>query len=241
MSIRETSVPLYLQDCYARECDSAVVSVKDGKYVVLDRTLFYPKGGGVDHDTGKLVRGEDEFPVVYVGKFSGQISHEVEGAGLGEGDRVRCVLDWDRRHKLMRNHTASHTLISVLCSETGALVTGNDVGVERTRFDFNLESFDRQVFQDYIDRANELFGRNIPVRIYELPREEAMEIPGVVKLASALPPEVENLRIVEIEGVDKQADGGCHVRNLNEVGRIEFIKADNKGKNNRRVYFKVVD
>ena len=224
---KQASKALYLDDCYRREYDSEVISVKDGKFVVLDGTIFYPKGGGVHHDTGRMIRGEDVFQVVYTGKFSGQISHEVEPVGLSPGDEVHSVLDWDRRYTLMRSHTASHTLISILCNETGALVTGNDVGPDRTRFDFNLEKFDREVFLTYIERANELFNRDVPVKTYELPRAEAMEIPGVVKLASVLPPGVERLRIVEIEGVDKQADGGCHVKNLKEVGEIEFLKAEN--------------
>jgi len=235
-----TSKALYLDDPYLRECDSTVISVKDGKYVVLDQTPFYPMGGGVLHDTGVVIRGQERFNVVYVGKFAGQISHEVDAQGLSPGDRVRCVLNWDRRYKLMRSHTAAHVLISILCKETGALVTGNEVGVDRTRFDFDLESFDRQIFMTFIDRANELFQKDIPVKWYELPRDEAMKIEGVVKLAAALPPAVNRLRIVEIEGVDRQADGGCHVRNLREVGRIEFLKAENKGKNNRRVYYRLV-
>lgn len=233
------SMAAYLEDCYRREIESEVISVKDGKYVVLDRTIFYPKGGGVHNDTGSIYRDGDEYQVVYVGKFGGRISHEVDGAGLQAGDSVRCEIDWDRRYKLMRSHTAAHTLISILCDETGALVTGNDVSVDRTRFDFDLETFDRDVFKEYIERANALFEKDIPVRSYWLPRDKAMEIPGVVKLASALPPKVEKLRIVEITGVDKQADAGCHVRNLQEVGKIEFIKAQNKGKNNRRVYYRL--
>lgn len=237
---KSSGSPLYLRDCYLRECDSTVESVKEGKYVVLGQTIFYPKGGGVAHDTGKILRDGETFEVVYVGKFGGAISHEVDHTGLSPGDEVHCILDWDRRYKLMRSHTAAHTLISILCTETGALVTGNDVGVERTRFDFNLPTFDRQIFLSYIDRANELFRKDIPVKAYELPREEAMRIPGVVKLASALPPAVERLRIVEIEGVDRQADAGCHVRNLDEVGQTEFIKAENKGKNNRRVYYRLL-
>ncbi len=232
---------LYLQDSYLAECDSEVLAVTEGRHVVLDRTVFHPKGGGVSHDTGKMVRGEDIFEVVYVRKLSGEVSHEVDRTGLKPGDRVHCILDWPRRYKLMRSHTAAHALISILCAETGALVTGNDVDVDKTRFDFNLESFDRDAFQIYIERANQLFERDMPVRAYELPREEAMSIPAIVKLASALPPQVERLRIVEIEGVDKQADGGCHVRNLREVGRIEFLKAENKGKNNRRVYYRLTE
>ena len=235
----DSSGALYLDDSYLKECDAGVASVS-GKYVVLDRTIFYPKSGGVHDDTGKMISGGEEYDVVYVGKFSGQISHEVDRPGLEEGDSVRCILDWERRYRLMRSHTAAHALISILCSETGALVTGNDVDVERTRFDFDLESFDRDVFLEYIDRANELFQQDIPVRSYYLPRDKAMEIPGVVKLASALPPEIDTLRIVEIEGVDAQADGGCHVASLKEVGKVEFMKAENKGRNNRRVYYRLL-
>jgi Ser-tRNA(Ala) deacylase AlaX len=236
----DNSGALYLDDSYLRECDARVASVSKGKYVVLDRTIFYPKSGGVHNDAGKITSGGEEYEVVYVGKFSGQISHEVDRLGLEEGDPVHCVLDWERRYRLMRSHTAAHTLISILCSETGALVTGNDVDVERTRFDFDLESFDRDVFLKYIDRVNDLFQQDIPVGSHYLPRHKAMEIPGVVKLAAALPPEIDTLRIVEIEGVDVQADGGCHVASLKEVGSVEFIKAENKGRNNRRVYYRLV-
>jgi len=120
------------------------------------------------------------------------------------------------------------------------LVTGNQIELEKVRFDFNLENFDRETFQNLIAKTNELFKQDIPVTWYELPREEALKIPGIIKMAEAFPPDVARLRIVEIVGVDKQADGGPHVRNLREVGQIEFLKAENKGKNNRRVYFRLV-
>lgn len=230
---------LYLEDSYLRECDATVVSVKDGRYLILDQTIFYPKGGGQPHDIGKMMRGDDTYNVVYVGKFSGRISHEVDRPGSREGDSVHCMLDWERRYKLMRSHTAAHVFASLLCTGTGALVTGNQLEVDKIRFDFSLEKFSREILQEYIDKANDFLGKDIPVRWYNLSREEALKIPGVVKMADALPPEIPVLRIVEIVGVDKQADGGTHVRSLREVGQIELIKAQNKGKNNRRVYFKL--
>lgn len=107
------------------------------------------------------------------------------------------------------------------------------------RFDFSLEKFDRNILETYLEKANELFGTNIPVKWYELPREEARKIPGIVKMAEAFPPDLPTLRIVEIVGVDKQADGGTHVKNLKEIGKVELIKTENKGKNNRRIYFKL--
>ena len=231
---------LYLEDSYLRECDATVVSVKNGKYVVLDRTIFYPKGGGQPWDTGKIIKGNNTYNVVYVGKFSGEISHEVDRPGLKESDKVHCVLDWERRHKLIRSHTAAHLFASLLCTGTGALVTGNQLEEDKVRFDFSLENYDKEILKKYIDKANELFTKDIPVKWYELPKEEALRIPGIIKMAEALPPNLPSLRIVEIVGVDKQADGGTHVKNLREVGQIELLKTENKGKHNRRVYFKLL-
>jgi len=229
-----------LEDSYLRECDATVVSVKDGKYVVLDQTIFYPKGGGQPWDTGAIIKGNGIYNVVYVGKFSGEISHEVDRAGLRESDRVHCVVNWERRYKLMRSHTAAHVFASLLCRGTGALITGNQLEEDKVRFDLSLEKYDREILSNYIDETNNLLKRTIPVKWYELPKEEALKIPGVIKMAEALPPDIPKLRIVEIVGVDTQADGGTHVKNLKEVGQIKLLKTENKGKNNRRVYFKVL-
>jgi misacylated tRNA(Ala) deacylase len=230
---------LFLIDSYLKESPAKVVSVKDGKYVILDQTIFYPKGGGQPHDTGKIIKDRAVYSVVYVGKFSGEISHEVDHPGLKAGDAVNCILDWERRYKLMRSHTAAHVFASLLNQGTGALITGNQLEEDHVRFDFSLEKYDRAILEDYLAKANKLFATDIPVKWYELPREEAMKIPGVVKMANAFPPDLPTLRIVEIVGVDKQADGGTHVRNLKEVGRIELVKTENKGKHNRRIYFKL--
>lgn len=231
---------LYLEDSYLKECDATVVSVKEGKYVVLDQTIFYPKGGGQPWDTGQILKGDEVYDVVYVGKFAGEISHEVNRPGLRVGDKVHCILNWERRYKLMRSHTASHVFASLLCTSTGALVTGNQIEEDKIRFDFSLEKFDREILEECIAKANELFKKDIPVKWYELPREEALKIPGIIKMAEAYPPDIPYLRIVEIVGIDKQADGGTHVKNLREVGQIKLLKTENKGKYNRRVYFALV-
>jgi len=235
--VKDLTKALYLEDSYLRECDATVVKVTDGRYIVLDQTVFYPKGGGQLWDTGKMIRGDDVFNVIYVGKFGGEISHEVDREGLRVGDRVHCVIDWDRRYKFMRSHTAAHVFASLICNETGALVTGNQIEEDKVRFDFSLERLDRELIMRYVEKANELFKKDIPVIWYELPREEALKIPGIIKMAEAFPPDVPSLRIVEIVGVDKQADGGTHVRNLREVGRIRLLKLESKGKLNKRVYF----
>lgn len=228
---------LYLKDSYLKECDATAVSINEGKFIVLNQTIFYPKGGGQPWDTGKIERDDEIFNVVYVGKFSGEISHEVDRLGLQEGDKVHCILNWQRRYRLMQSHTAAHVFASLLCKETGALITGNQLGEDKIRFDFSLEKYNRETLEQYIEKTNQLLGRDIPVEWYELPKEEAMKIPGVVKMAEALPPDIPSLRIVEITGVDKQADGGTHVKSLKEVGQIKLLKTENKGKNNRRVYF----
>jgi misacylated tRNA(Ala) deacylase len=228
---------LYLEDSYLKECDAVVASMNEGKYVVLDQTIFYPKGGGQPCDTGKITRGNDVYNVVYVGKFSGEISHEVDRLSLKVGDKVHCVLDWDRRYKLMRSHTAAHLFASLLCNGTGALVTGNQLETDKIRFDFSLEQFNPEILEKYVAETNELLKRDTPVRSFELPKEEALKIPGVVKMAEAFPPDIPRLRIVELVDLDKQADGGTHVKNLREVGQIKLLKTENKGKNNRRIYF----
>ncbi len=230
---------LFLFDSYLKEANATVLTVKDGKYVTLDQTIFYPKGGGQPHDTGKITKGEETYNVAYVGKFSGEISHEVNRPGLQPGDTVHCVLNWGRRYKLMRSHTAAHVLAALLNAGTGALITGNQLEEDHVRFDFSLEKFDKALLESYVEKTNHLFKMDIPVKWYELPREEAMKIPGVVKMAGAFPPDLPILRIVEIVGIDRQADGGTHVRSLKEVGKVELLKTENKGKNNRRVYFKL--
>jgi len=230
---------LFFVDSYLKESPATVVSVKDGKYVILDQTIFYAKGGGQPNDTGKIIRGSEVFNVVYVGKFSGEISHEVDRVGLQPGDNVYCVLNWERRYKLMRSHTAAHVLTALLNKGTGALITGNQLEEDYVRFDFSLEKFDKALLETYLNKANELFATDVAVNWYELPREEVLKIPGIVKMAEAFPPDLPALRIVEIVGVDRQADGGTHVRNLREIGRVELLKTENKGKNNRRIYFKL--
>lgn len=231
---------LYMDDAYLKECDATITKISDSKYIVLDQTVFYPKGGGQLNDVGDMTRKSEVFNVMNVGKSLGEISHEVNREGLRISDTLHCRIDWDRRYRMMRSHTAAHVLITVLCNKTNALVTGNELTMEKSRFDFNLENFDRDLFMECIDKANQLFKKDVPVKTYTLPREEALKIPGVVKMAEALPPQVSELRLVEIEGVDKQADAGTHVQSLREVGQIEFLKAENKGRNNRRVYYRLL-
>jgi Ser-tRNA(Ala) deacylase AlaX len=232
---------IYMDDMELKEWDATVTSVSQDKFVVLDKSAFYPNSGGVEWDTGTIIRDSDnqEFNVVFAGKFSGHISHEINPPGLKEGDKVHCKLDWDRRYLLMRYHTAAHVLSGMFNKETGAKITGNQITPEKGRIDFALEEFDRELIDACIRKSNELIEQDLPVEVYYKPKEEALKDPNMVKLANAMPPDVKNIRVVDIKGFDYQADGGCHVKSLKEVGKIEFLKADNKGKSNRRVYFKL--
>ena len=230
---------LYMDDMYLKEFEAIVESVKDNKYVVLDRTAFYPVSGGVAHDTGILTRNGEEFPVVYVGKFDGNISHEVSKPGLKVGDKVTGKIDWDRRYKLMRLHTTAHLLAAIMHNKAKALITGNQIEIDKARMDFSLEEFDRNKIDEYVALANTLVRKGAAVKLGYMKREEALRIPDMVKLANKMPPEVDVFRTIEIEGIDKQADGGCHVSDIREIGKIELVKVENKGKSNRRLYFMV--
>jgi misacylated tRNA(Ala) deacylase len=227
---------LFWDDAYLKDFDARIVSV-DGNQVVLDQTAFNPRGGGLVGDLGTLGNVKVLDTVKGVGD---SIVHVVEqSAGLTAGSTVHGVLDWDRRHRIMRMHTSAHLLSSIFNKETGALITGNQIEPDKSRIDFSLENFDREKMLLHCKQANEAIEKNPPVKTYFMRREEAMKIPGIIKLAAAAPPDVKELRIVEIEGYDTQADGGVHVKALGEIIRIDPLKFENKGKSNRRLYFTI--
>jgi misacylated tRNA(Ala) deacylase len=229
---------LYLNDCYIKEFEATVERVTDNKFVVLDKTAFYPNSGGQPHDTGVLIKDNLDYPVVYAGKFGDVISHEVSRSGLSSGDAVRGIIDWDRRYLFMKSHTACHILSAVIHNETGAQISGNQLGEDKTRVDFSLNDFDREQIKSYEAKVNEIINKKLPVTINIMSNEEAYTIPSVVKLKNAFPPESQEIRVISIPGVDQQACGGTHVANTGEIPNIEIFKAENKGKNNRRIYFR---
>jgi Ser-tRNA(Ala) deacylase AlaX len=227
---------LYWEDAYIREFDGTISSV-NGNQVVLDQTAFHPHGGGLLGDLGSLnstkvvdtVKGEND-----------SIVHVMESTnGLSVGSRAHGTIDWDRRYRIMRMHTSAHLLSSIFNKETGALITGNQIEPDKSRIDFSLENFDREKMLLLCQQANDAIVKNPPVKTYFMQREEAMKIPGIIKLAAAAPPDVKELRIVEIEGYDIQADGGVHVKSLGEISKIDPLKFENKGKSNRRLYFTI--
>lgn len=237
---------LYMKDSYLKEFEATVTEVRNGA-VILDRTAFFPAGGGVPCDTGWLTKNGTRFDVTEVAKRDDQIIHTVQNSDIKPGDTVSGNINWERRYVLMRNHTAAHLLASIFYNELNVLITGNQLDVDQSRMDFSMENFDRSLIEKVFQKANEEIHKNHVVKSYFMKREDALKIPGIIKLAAAGPqgndlthfPNTPELRIVEIEGIDIQLDGGCHVNSLKEIGKIEFMKAENKGKNNRRIYYTI--
>ncbi len=232
---------LFQHDSYMREFDAVVTEIRGNK-VFLDATAFHPRpSGGLDADTGKLIAENGvELRVVDTVMDNGDVAHIVEGdiKAIRPGTRVHGVIDWDRRYQMMQLHTASHVLAAVLYNKYGARVTGGHISPDVARDDFEIQIDDwKKAIIDAIEETNRIIRRCIEVKIYWLPREEALRIPGIVKLADRLPPNVEKLRIVEIPGVDIQADGGPHVRNTCEIPGIKIVKLESRGRRRKRVYY----
>jgi len=226
---------LYWTDAYLKVFDARVLIIEDNK-VALDRTAFNPKGGGLVSDTGSL-GGVRTTEVLKEGE---DIVHVLERPpGFLAGDSVNGVIDWERRYGIMKMHTTAHILSAIVNRETGALITGNQISPDESRVDFSLEDFDREKLSYYIDLVNDVVRKGVEVKTYFMKRDEAMRTPGLVKLANAAPPALDLLRIVQIGDVDTQADGGVHVRDTGEIGKVIGTRAENRGKSNRRLYFTV--
>jgi misacylated tRNA(Ala) deacylase len=224
---------LFLRDAYQRECTATVVDVRDNA-VVLDKTIFYYTGGGQPHDTGVLGGNV----VVDVRKDGDEVLHYlIEGAALPSvGDIVECSLDWERRHQLMRTHTAMHVLCGVIWNEWKVPVTGGNMEPLSARMDFELpevpEGFLRRVEQ----LVNEAVTADYPIEVSFLPRDTAVEDEDLIRTkVSLIPANVKEIRVVDSVGLDKQADGGTHVATTTEVGSVRVVKMENKGKGFRRL------
>jgi misacylated tRNA(Ala) deacylase len=235
-------------DAYAREIEARVVAIEalESPLLVLDQTVFYPGGGGQPSDRGLLLRAEDgrSWTVVGARKLSGEIVHELE-AGVeppAVGDRLRVDLDWARRFALMRTHTALHALCGVVWRDYGALVTGGNMEPGAGRMDFEFERMSGDLVEEIEATVNAELARNRDVRVNVLPRDEAFAIPDLIRTKiNLLPPGIEEIRTIEIVGLDLQADGGTHVANTREVGQIRVQGYESKGRINKRIRIAVVD
>jgi misacylated tRNA(Ala) deacylase len=233
--------PLYLYDSYLKDFEAEVQHVA-GSQIILDQTAFHPRTGGVAYDTGYLAKGNMKYEVVgaEIKKETKEIIHLLdEEADLNQGDPVKGILDWERRYRLMQLHTAAHLIATIMYRDYDALITGGQVDYKHAKLDFNLPKTNREIFEAAVEKANKEASKNVQLKIYFLTREEALKMPGVIKLAERMPPKEKELRIVEIPGIDLQADGGPHVKNTKEIGEILLVKIENKGKNKRRIYFSV--
>ena len=234
---------LYLTDAYLREFDATVVEVdRDGGRVALDRTAFYYTGGGQPHDTGTLT----SLRVTGVRKEGEHVWHTVEpsdGAPLPSvGDVVHGEIDWVRRHQLMRTHTALHVLCGVIWNEYGKAVTGGNMEPLSARMDFEFDPLPTGFAETIEKRVNEELAAGRPINIEFLDRPAALADPDLIRTKVNLIPEtVQEIRVVDIVGLDKQADGGTHVRTTDEVGRIKVVKTESKGKANKRIRIEIVD
>ncbi len=229
---------LYQLDSYLKEFEAVVTaSLPEEQAVVLDRTAFYPGGGGQPCDLGSLQGSK----VVKVRKAGEDVLHVLEGPLPEAGAKVRGVIDWDRRYQLMRTHTAMHILCGTVFRDYGALVTGGDMEPLKGRMDFEFERLQKELVGTIETAVNREVQAAREVRVNILPREQAFQIPDLIRTKINLLPEgIRLVRTVEIVGLDLQADGGTHVKNTTEVGRMRVADYKSKGAINKRIYIEVV-
>ena len=229
---------LFLGDSYVRQFEARVVELS-GREVILDRTAFYPGGGGQPPDKGTLGIGPVRASVVDARREGGEVVHILDNPIPDTVRDLKGELDWERRYAHMRHHTALHVLSGVIWRNFEAKVTGGQMRVERARMDFSFPGeWTTDVVGEIERLTNDALSEERPVMVYELPREEALKNPDLIRTQVNLVPErVRMIRIVEIEGLDTQADGGTHVANTSEIGQLEITGHKSKGRQNKRIEF----
>jgi misacylated tRNA(Ala) deacylase len=235
---------LYQTDSYLKEFDATVTAVDaEARTVVLDRTAFYPGGGGQPNDTGQLTWGGEVYPVEKAKKQGADVYHFLGGnEPLPEsGAQVHGQIDWDQRYQLMRTHTALHVLCGTVFRDYGALVTGGNMEPGKGRMDFEFERLQGELVSEIEAAVNQEVEAERDVQVMILPREEAFQIPDLIRTKINLLPEgITEVRTVEIVGLDLQADGGTHVRNTSEIGKVRVVDYKSKGAINKRIYIEVI-
>lgn len=228
---------VYSTDAYATSMEAVVLETdsEDGR-ILLDRTVFYPGGGGQPHDVGRLWVGDDEVPVVRVTQDGSGVWHWVEGGLPGSGTALRGEIDWDRRHALMRTHTAMHALCGVVWNRFQSPVTGGNMNPGEGRLDFDIPDWDPDVRPVLEAELNRQLGLALPVEVSFLPRDAADDDPSLIRTkVNLLPPTITEVRVIDIVGLDRQADGGTHVDSTREVGAVRISKVESKGRGFRRI------
>lgn len=224
------------KESYLDRAEGSVIDAADG-VIVLDRTVFYARGGGQPGDTGLIHWDGGQARVADTVRRDGRLVHVVESDALPEpGTPVEGVIDWERRYTIMRTHTALHALSGVVWRDFGAKVTGGNMEEGTARMDFELDSISNEFGRQVERKLNEELIKGYPTEVVYLARDAAIEDPDLIRTKVNLIPEwVEEIRVVDIVGLDRQADGGTHVRSTLEVGEIEVVKTESKGKANKRM------
>ena len=234
---------LYLEDSYLREFQARVTELtEDG--VALDRTAFYAGGGGQPSDTGILLEQDQQYQVTGLARPGGNLVHRIEGKGQlpQVGTNVTGLIDWDRRYVLMRTHTALHILCGVVWRDYGAKVTGGDMRPGEARMDFELEQMTAQFAEEIEEKINAEVSAARDVIVGNLSRDEADETPDLIRTKiNLLPPNIREVRTIDLHGLDLQADGGTHVANTKEVGTIRVVGHESKGRINKRLRIELVE
>ena len=232
---------LFQQDSYIKEFQATVTEVVEGG-VVLDRTAFYVGGGGQPCDTGVLVHDGREYRVNRVARSVGKVWHYTEGGAPPVGTPITARIDWERRYLLMRTHTALHILCGVVWRDYGAQVTGGDMRPGEARMDFELEQMSVEFAQEIEEKINAEVAAAREVKVSDLSREEALANPDLIRTKiNLLPPDIQEVRTIDIQGLDHQADGGTHVANTREVGVIKVVGHESKGRINKRLRIGLAD
>ncbi|HTP01417.1 MAG TPA: alanyl-tRNA editing protein [Anaerolineales bacterium] len=233
------TILLYQTDSYLKEFDATVVKcLTEDRAVVLDQTAFYPGGGGQPNDTGSL----NGLAVLKARKAGDDVLHVIDTELPAVGAQVHGVINWERRYQLMRTHTAMHILCGTVFRDYGALVTGGDMEPLKGRMDFEFERLQKDLVAVIESAVNQEVTNSRDVRVQILPRDEAFQIPDLIRTKINLLPEgIQQVRTVEIVGLDLQADGGTHVKNTSEVGQIRVVDYKSKGASNKRIYVEVTD
>lgn len=236
---------LFLHDAELRVCEATVTAVRNATdespaAIVVDRTVFYATGGGQPHDTGTVTAAGVQLPVTAVRKSreDGLVWHEIDGAPPAVGEVVACEIDWERRHELMRSHTAMHVLCGVIWNEWGVAVTGGNMDRLSGRMDFEFDPLPDGFKEAVTELVNAEIAADRSIEVSFLARDVALEDADLIRTkVNLIPDSVTEIRVVDIVGLDKQADGGTHVRSTAEVGRFQLTKTESKGKGNKRVRF----
>jgi misacylated tRNA(Ala) deacylase len=237
------TILLYQTDSYLRSFDATISQLqKNDNGIILDQTAFYPGGGGQPPDSGKLTIENEHYSVKRARIQGMDVIHLLADdiPSLQINKPIKGEIDWNKRYQLMRTHTAMHILCGVIFRDYGASVTGGSMDPLKGRMDFEFETMQKDLVQTIEDAVNVEVENARSIRVAMLPREEAFQIPDLIRTKINLLPEgIEQVRIVEIEGLDLQADGGTHVNNTSEVGQIRIVNYKSKGKINKRIYIEL--